>query len=429
MIHRQIAVFYAMALISQAAFSQVLTYPGCTGTSSSNFQLETLVRRVAGGGVSGGVVDNTGGRGLWEPTKLAVGQDASGNIEVYFTELGGSFKVYKHATKTVHRIAKLDVDTVGSSGDEMGLMGVALDPKFPQVPRVYLFSSPRGTPFWRVSRHTLNADHTSMSNEQIMIQWPVQKVRCCHTGGGMQFDDLGDLWVSVGNNEGRGQNGINESDSANSGEGGAASTMSLRGGIFRIRPRETANAQGKLYDIPAGNFGEYWAGEFEKQGKTALAAQYRDPNKVMREIFVKGNRNPYGIAVDKVRRWVAVGDVGPDGAKPDGNPQSMGEDHDLYLNPAFAGWPYFAGKDRHIAGNKNPAQPMNNSKWNKGVNELPPSHDPLWEERNGASYAGIWYRYNSNLNSAVKLPAIFHNHVIWGNWSSGSFYVAKINVN
>ena len=420
--------------VYQGVFAQggVLAYPGCNVTySDNNFKVETLVRRQASGGGVGGVIDNSGGKGLWEPTKLAVGADASGNVEVYFTELGGSFKVYWAKDKSVHRIAKLDVDTVWSTGDEMGLMGVALAPDFKTSRQVYLYNSPRSTGYWRLSRYTLSEDRLSVGPETIIFQWIVQKKACCHTGGGMHFDDLGDLWLSIGNNEGRGSDGIDEGDSVNSAEWGSSSTASPRGGVIRIHPLQTAGTDGKLYSIPKGNFGEYWGAEFEKAGKTALAAQYRDPKKVLPEIYVKGNRNPYGIAVDRVRRWLWVGDVGPDGDDRPMSPGGMGEDHDFYMHPGFSGWPYYTGINYLNSPNAQKlgmtAQaPTNKSKWNKGVQELPPTTPSLWAEHNGASFAGFFYRYDMSNTNPQRLPAIFHKHTIWASWG-GNPIVTKHN--
>jgi cytochrome c len=422
---RMIIPVLAFAATAQIAIGQgALTYPGCNITYSDNaWTQESLVKRNAGSG-QGGVVDAT----LSEPVKAAVGTDPEGNIEVFIVELRGGFKVYRAKTKTVHLLKKLDVaGGPGTPNPEEGLMGVVLDPKFATNRWLYLYYSVKGPLLYRVSRFTLSADRSTIGEEQTIYEFAVQRNDCCHTGGGMAFDDLGDLWLTIGNNEGRGTDGISETNKIQSGEWGSSSTASVRGGIIRIHPLSKAGTDGKWYAVPKGNFGEYWAAQFEQQGKAALAAQYRDPAKVLPEIYVKGNRNPYGIALDKVRRWAATGDVGPDGDKPDGTPKSQGEDHDLYLKPAFAGWPYFAGKDRHNAGNKDPNKPMNNSKWNTGVNELPPSHDPLWEENNGASFGAAFYRFDKNNPSTTKLPAIFHKHMIWGNWSGGGIYVAKID--
>src|SRR5690606_8740512 len=99
-------------------------------------------------------------------------------------------------------------------------------------------------------------------------------------GGPMRFDAHGDLWVTIGNNgsdlSGSGSQ-YSPSDSNANQEWGASSTASMRGGVIRIKPDNSE----KGYSIPAGNFGEYWANHFETSGNASLAAQYRDPNKVL----------------------------------------------------------------------------------------------------------------------------------------------------
>jgi cytochrome c len=404
----------AALVLGQGAYGQVLTYPGCNVSySDGSFTQESLVKWSGAG---------ANDPSLSEPVKLTVGTDATGSVEVYFVELNGSFKVYKDKTKAVTKLGTIAVSSGKESGNpEQGLMGVVLDPGFKTNNFVYLYHSVEGRPAYALTRVTLNADHSSFSGNKVILEFPVQYNDCCHTGGGMHFDDLGDLWLSIGNNEGRGTDGYNESDKIKSGEWGSSSTASLRGGIIRIHP----NPDG-TYSIPAGNFGEFWSNKFAASNP-ALAAEYKDKTKVRPEIYVKGNRNPYGIAVDPVRRFVATGDVGPDGERPDAS--SMGEDHDLYTQPSFAGWPYFAGNDRKNGPNwasKDPSRPTNTSKWNAGVKELPPAHNPLWEERNSASFAGFFYNYKSSNTNPNRLPAIFHNHVVWGNWGTSSFYVSKI---
>ena len=55
---------------------------------------------------------------------------------------------------------------------------------------------------WRVSRFTLNEARTAISDEKILLEFEIQYVICCHQGGSLAFDGYGDLWVTVGNNEG-----------------------------------------------------------------------------------------------------------------------------------------------------------------------------------------------------------------------------------
>src|SRR5262245_35384335 len=119
---RIISATAAVLALVQGLWAQGnLTYPGCNVTyRDQDWAQETLVKRESGGG-TGGVLDPT----MSEPVKAAVGTDPEGNIEVYFVELRGGFKVYRAKSKTVHLIQKVTVDGSGSAPNpEEGLMGV-----------------------------------------------------------------------------------------------------------------------------------------------------------------------------------------------------------------------------------------------------------------------------------------------------------------
>lgn len=402
---RRAGMGLAASALWTAAWGAIWTYPGCPNVDDrKDFAYDTLVMRNKAPDAS-----------LLEPNKLAVVRDPAGDIEVYFTERLGKFKVFRAKTRTVDLIREFPVYT----GDEDGLLGVAADPAFAANRWLYFMYSVIDKDLWRVSRMTLSADRKSLSDEKIVFQWEVQKKDCCHTGGGMAFDDVGDLWVTIGNNEGRGNDGINETNKIASGEWGASSTASVRGGVIRIHPKPDGS-----YAIPKGNFWEHFADKFEKAGNAALAAQYRDSAKVKREIYVKGNRNPYTIALDPARRWLGYGDVGPDGTRPEST--SLGEEYNLHLAPSFAGWPYFAGDNKMNAGNKDPLKPMNTSRWNTGVQQLPAADRPFHSFHNSASIAGPIYRFNKSLASPGKLPPHFHRMWFWNNWSGSNMEVFKI---
>jgi hypothetical protein len=187
----------------------------------------------------------------------------------------------------------------------------------------------------------------------------------------------------------------------------------LRGGIFRIHPDEAATSKRSLpsgvygpgYTVPAGNFGEYWADRFQSQGNSALAAQYRDPAKVLPEVYVKGNRSNYSIGVHPTKRWLGWGEV------------NFGGGHDevnLVANPAFAGQPYFHGNNESLPFNtKNPAAPMNTSPLNNGVQQLPPAVPGAINCCGGLMdnviFGGPIYTYNQALKNRDKLPPHLHN--------------------
>ncbi|GEM_PF-1435573 len=401
---RRAALMIALAAAG-TAWSATWTYPGCPNVDDEkDFAYDTLVIR-------GKTPDAT----ILEPVKLAVTKDPAGDIEVYFAERNGKLKVFRSKTRTVDVIREFPVYTT----NEDGLLGVTVDPNFAVNRYMYFMYSVIDKDLWRISRMTLSADRKSLADEKTVLEWLVQKKDCCHTGGGMAFDDVGDLWVTIGNNEGRGSDGVNDTNKIASGEWGASSTASLRGGVIRIHPKPDGT-----YSIPKGNFWEYFADQFDQAGKPDIAKSYRDSSKVKREIFIKGNRNPYTIALDPARRWVGFGDVGPDGTKPDST--GLGEEYNLHLVPAFDGWPYFAGNNRPNAGGKNADAPMNTSVWNTGVQTLPPATKPLTEEHNSASIAGPIYRYNKALASPGKLPPHFHRMWFMNNWSTGQMRVLKL---
>ena len=107
-----------------------------------------------------------------------------------------------------------------------------------------------------------NGDTILPSSEKVILEIPGQRQTCCHTGGAMEFDAYGDLWITQGNNGGRaGSNttnppeGMDETKKYESDQWGASSTKGLRGNILRIHPDNST----KGYSIPSGNFGEYFA--------------------------------------------------------------------------------------------------------------------------------------------------------------------------
>src|SRR6185369_399164 len=104
------------------------------------------------------------------------------------------------------------------------------------------------------------------------------------TSGAIEFDSEGNLYWAVGDNE--------------TAFTGPANTHDLRGSFVRIHP----NDNGVGYTIPVGNFAEVWSNKFTAQGRTALAAKYKDTTKVRPEIYIKGTRNNYTFSVVPFRK-------------------------------------------------------------------------------------------------------------------------------
>lgn len=412
----------AAGLMMQAQGQTKWSYPGCPDVTDADFKIDTLMRRSIAPDPE-----------LAEPDKLAFDMDAQGNVDVYFTEIRpGNIKRYNAKTKTVTTLATLPVwkgpyqnskENNKGTNIEEGATGIALDPDFKTNHWIYIHWSPASVTTFRISRFTLANDKIDLATEKVVLEFEAQRELCCHTGGAMAFDAYGDLWITQGANGGNiGTNvsnppiGINETERWNSEEWGAASTAGLRGGIIRIHP----TPDGK-YTIPAGNFGEYF---YKKTGNAA----YLDTTKVLPEIYIKGTRNAYSLALDPVRRWVMWGDVGPDQLT-----AAVREEYNLKTTPGFEGWPYFTGDNTKYSGDHDPAAPANNSQWNKGMTILPPARprtklpDTFLNKMRTAPISGPLYLYNGDLQSNVKLPPHFNRKWFVTDYTSGNLYVFDVD--
>ena len=419
-----IGIFSAgLGLAASAQAQTKWSYPGCNDITDADFKYDTLIIRQK---------DNTFG----EPAKMAFDMDAEGNVDVYFVELRpGNVKRYNAKTKTTTTLVKLpnwgmstDYIKVKNSGNvEEGVHGIALDPNFKTNGYVYIHWSPLPitNEVFRISRFTVANNAIALSTEKVLIDIPAQRQTCCHTGGAMQFDAYGDLWITVGANSGRANSsgplqGINEDLKYESEEWGASNTHSMRGGIIRIHPDNSA----KGYSIPKDNFGEYFA-------RTLGKPEYADTSKVAPEVYIKGSRNPYSLTIDPVRRWVAWGDVGPD--------RLTGlerEEINLRKTPGFEGWPYFVGQNIAFAGSgKVASAPTNTSKWNDGLGTLPPARPAFTTHGYGTPVKGLgtspitgpYYLYDGDSKSTVKLPPHFNRKWFVTDYTSGTVAVIGVD--
>jgi cytochrome c len=426
-----------IGLATGLALGQTFTYPDCPNLAASDFQSTELAA----------------GKGLQEPVAfdLQAEWNAAGDsvtqINIFFTERLGKVKFYNGATQTVTEAGTIPVlantPLVCCGGaDDNGLMGIAVDPDYRVNRWIYLWyspaqSDPQINPRLRLSRFTINAQNKlDMASEKVLIDILTSKGEHRHAGGPMTFDAKGDLWVTLG------QSG-NDIDyptpgsqwSADSGlnqEWGPSNTASLRGSIFRIHPDENATAQrkdrtgtyGPGYTVPAGNFGEYWAGQFQAQGKADLAAQYRDQAKVLPEVYIKGNRSPHSIAVHPTRPLLTWGEVNPGGGNDEIN---------LVSHPVFGGMPYFFGDNiriSHPGGNKDPNAPTNTSNMNSGVTQLPPAMPGTLvggSNMGNVAITGPFYAYNRSLRNRDKLPPHLDNHFFHLTFAGNAMWVNAVD--
>ena len=169
------------------------------------------------------------------------------------------------------------------------------------------------------------------------------------------------------------------------------------------------------------------------------------------EIYTMGHRNPYRISVDPKKHWVFWGDVGPD-AREDafGTRGSRGYDEmNVAIKAGNFGWPLFIANNKayHAYDYSNgesgaafdPLKPVNNSKNNTGLQELPPAqpayiyydygestlHQQL-ESGGRNAMAGPTF-YSDLYKGDNTLPAYYDNKTIIYDWMRGWMKAATFN--
>ncbi|GAB2554953.1 hypothetical protein GCM10027085_52740 [Spirosoma aerophilum] len=325
---------------------------------------------------------------LNEPMELAVLPDN----RVLVVERRGDVKLFNPSTGKLGVIAHIPVNTkvtdkTGKVGeDEGGLLGIAKDPNFSQNHWIYLYYSPEGKEAKNsVVRYELKSDELVLSSKQVLLDVPTQREISGHAGGSLTFDGQGNLYISTGDNinpqQSSGYSPMDERPGREpfDAQMTSANTNDLRGKILRIHPEADGS-----YTIPEGNL-------FPK-GIHATRP----------EIYTMGHRNPFRISVDPKTNYLYWGDIGPDASTPNEQRGPAGQDEVGQARKAGNyGWPYFVGDNkaynhydfatRQSGPLYDPAQPVNKSVNNTGLQQLPP-----------AQKAFIWYPYaESNEFSGV----------------------------
>ncbi|MBS1576830.1 MAG: ThuA domain-containing protein [Bacteroidetes bacterium] len=320
---------------------------------------------------------------FFEPTEMTI----LPNFDVLVIQRRGEILLYKNDTKKLKQVGFLNVywktNTPGVNAEE-GLLGLTKDPNFAKNNWVYMYYSPIDSAVNRLSRFTLVNDTIDNKTERVILEVKSQREICCHTGGSIAFGPDGLLYFSAGDNS----TPFNEPKVkfVNSGFGpmndipghqqydarrSSSNTNDLRGKILRIRVKDDGT-----YEIPDGNL--FPKGEANTRP----------------EIYVMGNRNPYRISVDQKNSFLYWGEVGPD-ANEDSlstrGPRGYDEVNQA-RKAGYFGWPLFVGNNyayrnyNYETGESgdayDPAHPVNLSRNNTGLKDLPP-----------AQPAFIWYPY------------------------------------
>ena len=326
------------------------------------------------------------GAQFFEPTEMTILPD----LNILIAQRRGEILLYKKGDSTVKQAGFLNVyyktNTPGVNAEE-GVLGIKADPNFEKNHYIYIFYSPADTSVNRLSRFKFENDKIDSASEKIVLQFYSQREICCHTGGSIAFDKDGSLYLSTGDNstpfDEPKQKHVNSGYAPLDQRPGheqydarrsSGNPNDLRGKIIRIRVKEDGS-----YEIPDSNL------------------YPKDQKGTRPEIYVQGNRNPYRISVDQKNSFLYWGEVGPDAAKDslDARGPRGYDEVNQARKAGFFGWPLFIGNNYAyhefdyntgtVGGKFDPAKPINTSRNNTGIQNLPP-----------AQPAFIWYAYNAS---------------------------------
>jgi len=307
----------------------------------------------------------------------------------------GTIHSWDPRTKQVKLLTTLKVMGNRGSGSELvkneeGLVGITLDPNFADNGWFYVFWMPHESidRVNRVGQRTVSRFTYDKANQSIdqatrkdLLHWDTQIHSCCHAGGGMTFDESGNLFIGSGdNNSSGGSDGYSGNNwteefaglSFQDARRTAGNTNNLNGKILRIHPEPDGT-----YSIPDDNL---------------FTGQEGGGGKARPEIYVMGVRNIARIAWDKANHWLTAAWVGPDAGAP--SPElgpAKYETATIITQPGNHGWPYCMGdrqpyRDRSttdasvLTGWYDCDNPKNESPRNTGLVNLPPVRDNM-----------IWY--------------------------------------
>jgi cytochrome c len=300
---------------------------------------------------------------------------------ILFVERKGDVNILDQKTRKIRLAATIPVSTKYTNKEgvviesEEGLMGVVVGPDFEKNPWVYIYYADPTEPQHVLARYDLNGSTLDVASKKILLVVPIQR-GVNHTGGGMVFDQEGNLYLTVGNNTINPMSGTSSLDERPGFENAddqrsAGNTNDLRGKILRIHPEDDGT-----YTIPKGNL-------FPE-----------GTEKTRPEIYTMGHRNPWRVSLDSETGYMYWGEIGPD-ANVDsiGGPQGYDEFNQA-KGPGFFGWPYFIGDNQAYTRHDyekgtfgepfDVNNPANESVNNTGLRELPTPVVP----------AMIWYPYN-----------------------------------
>ena len=201
--------------------------------------------------------------------------------DYYVVEQRGVIKLFSDQTDVSFSLTALDIqDRVNDSGNERGLLGLALHPDFPNTPYIYVnYTGVGGATF--VSRFSPLSNGPGFDPESELILLTIPQPYSNHNGGDLHFGPDGYLYIGTG-------------DGGSAGDPGnrAQNPEELLGKMLRIDVNNASEDQ--PYTIPPDN-------------------PFADTTDGIRdEIWAFGLRNPWRFTFDRETGDMWIADVGQD---------------------------------------------------------------------------------------------------------------------
>lgn len=303
-------------------------------------------------------------RNLVAPTAFARASDG----RVFVAEKSGLIKVFENLTSNT-AVVFADLRTQVFNAEDAGLMGIALHPRFPGTPYVYVayaFDAPRGgtAPLWgnpgetfdpcpasqaggcpvsgRLSRLEASGN-SQVGNEVVLLEnWCHQFLS--HSLGGLVFDSAGRLYVSAGDaadfsDVDYGQRGSppNACGDPATAVGVAPTLPTARGGALRSQNIDRAGFNSAAFGGKILRIDPISGNALPDNPLFGSAVPNAD------RIIARGLRQPFRVAIRPGTDELWLGDVG----------WGEWEEINRIENPAASvvnfGWPCFEGPDRQAA--------------------------------------------------------------------------------
>ena len=229
----------------------------------------------------------------------------------FVVEQSGHIKVFQNQSGASTAADFLDISGRVTCCGELGLLGVAFHPDFPNDPRVYVsYTTTVGAQLVSRLSEFRTADNgvtLDAASETVMLQ--VNQPETNHKGGHVVFGPDGMLYLGFGDGGGGGD--------MHGTIGNGQDLMTLLGKMLRI----DVGAVGDAYAIPSGN-------PYAANAKCGAATGPGTGTAPCAEIYAYGLRNPWQYSFDSSTGALWIGDVG----------QSAWEEIDRISAPANLGW-------------------------------------------------------------------------------------------